>query len=277
MSANSISNLISNSGIDHLDAELLVAFALQKPREWVIAHSDEPASRHLRLEELFARRRNHEPLAYITGHKEFYGRDFIVTPDVLIPRPETEAVIDYIKDRPGKKIADVGTGNGAITITLALELPHSEITATDISEKALAIAKQNARTIGTSNVKFMNSDLLNNVAGKFDIIVANLPYVDPTWEISPEAGFEPSLALFADDNGTKLIKKLIDQVPNYLEKNGLLILELDPRSTNDVTEYAKNHRLSVVKNQRFMLVLQSDGADKPRKENQHDHQENQPE
>jgi release factor glutamine methyltransferase len=135
-------------------------------------------------EDYLKRRQNHEPVAYILGSKEFYGREFVVTPDTLIPRPETEAIIDLVKELSLEKlkILDVGTGSGCIAITLKLELPESDVMAVDISEKALVVAEKNADNLH-ANLEFKQSDLLKNVDEKFDIIVANLPYVDKNWEI----------------------------------------------------------------------------------------------
>jgi release factor glutamine methyltransferase len=194
------------------------------------------------------RRENHEPLAYILGYKDFYGRKFMVTPDVLIPRPETEAIINLAKELKTQKILDVGTGSGCIAITLKLELPDSDVVALDISPKALKIAEQNASKLG-AKITFCESDLLEKVQGEYDLIVANLPYVDKKWDwLSPELTFEPEQALFAEDSGLYDIKCLISQVEQRLTNDGAVILESDLSQHEAIREYVEqNTNLSFVK------------------------------
>ncbi len=218
----------------------------------------------------------------MTNHLvDFYGRDFLVTPDVLIPRPETEQIIDAVLSlagvpylpgvKPGEnqlgdnpKILDVGTGSGCIAITLALELKHAEIFASDISDAALTIAKKNhtrlvenhtpafhpcqknhtpAQKNHTPAVKFLTSNLLDDINFTPDVIVANLPYVDESWDWLDKKSLskEPSLALYADDGGLALIKKLIDQASKRQIK--YLILEADPCQHAKIIEYAKEYEL----------------------------------
>lgn len=201
--------------ISLLDAEILLSFVLEKDQAWILSHLDEEISvdENKKFQLLVERRGKHEPISYIKGYKEFFGRNFVVTPDVLIPRPETEILIDKLENEP-LKVLDIGTGSGCIAITLKLEYPKLEVTASDISEKALELAKNNAKQL-KADVKFIKSDLLNNIKQDFDIIIANLPYLSqkdidnsPT---SKDLGFEPQTALLADDNGLALIKRLIDQ------------------------------------------------------------------
>ena len=169
-------------GEARLEARILAARALGVDRAWLIAHDretvDEAAQR--RLETLIARRATGEPVAYILGEKEFYGRVFKVTPDVLIPRPETELLVDAAlarlpQDRPAR-ILDLGTGSGCIAITLALERPDCTVIAVDASSVALETARKNARRLG-ADVGFLLSDWFASVSGKFDLIVSNPPYV----------------------------------------------------------------------------------------------------
>lgn len=195
----------------------------------------------------------------------FYGRDFFVTKDVLTPRPETEQIIDAclslagkpylpgVKPEPRKlpknpKILDVGTGSGCIAITLKLELPEAEITATDISKKALKVAQKNAEKFGIHGPHlFIISHLLENVKftpkNRPDLIVANLPYVDKNWDwVDQEAlKSDPSVALYAKDGGLALIKSLIDQASAL--KIPYLILEADPCQHKTIINYAKNYKL----------------------------------
>lgn len=191
--------------------------------------------------------------AYNKGYQDFYGRDFIVTPDVLIPRPETEAIIDIVKSLAGKpilpgvkapapvirenvKILDVGTGSGCIAITIKKELPLSQVTGVDVEESALKIAEKNAKNLN-ADVAFLKSDLLSSINDDYDIIVANLPYVDPEWDwLDREAlSIEPAVALYAKDHGLELIKKLLDQATARKVKH--LILEADPIEHKAIQDY----------------------------------------
>ena len=202
---------------------------------------------------------------------DFYGRDYIVTPDVLIPRPETEMMVDTVLNLVGKPflpgikpskaelpenltIVDVGTGSGCIAVTLKLLLPQAKVVATDISDKALGVAKKNASALGTE-VEFLQSDLLDDVRIKPDLIVANLPYVDENWEwVDKEAlSKEPALALYAKDGGLELIFKLIDQA---VEKEVYhLVLEADPCQHERIIQYAKKKGLTLGETRGFSLYF----------------------
>ncbi|MBR6810901.1 peptide chain release factor N(5)-glutamine methyltransferase [Candidatus Saccharibacteria bacterium] len=235
----------ATSQISHLDAELILAHALNKERVFLHAHPDYELteSEQKKAEDYLKRRQNHEPVAYILGSKEFYGREFAVTPDTLIPRPETEAIIDLVKELSLEKpkILDVGTGSGCIAITLKLELPESDVIAVDISEKALAVAEKNANNMH-ANLEFKKSDLLKNVDEKFDIIVANLPYVDKNWDwLSPELDFEPETALYSEDFGLKDIKNLILESNTKLAEQGKLILESDISQHEAIESFVKSN------------------------------------
>ena len=207
----------------------------------------------------------------LQNKQDFYGRDFIVTPDVLIPRPETEMIIDTVLNLVGKPflpgvkpsepklpeditVLDVGTGSGCIAITLDLLLPQAKIVATDVSDKALKIAQKNASELG-AEVEFLQSDLLKNVKVKPDLIVANLPYVDENWDwIDKEAlSKEPALALYAKDGGLELIFKLIDQVAERGVHH--LVLEADPCQHERITSYAKEKGLALRETRGFILYL----------------------
>lgn len=198
----------------------------------------------------------HLPKAYKTGFQDFYGRDFIVTSDVLIPRPETEQLVDMVLSLTGKpylpgmkppkqilpscpKILDVGTGSGCIAITLKLELPGSEVVGVDISKSAIKIARKNAEKYGVP-ISFIISNLLENIKFTPDLLVANLPYVDKNWEWLDKRSlkYEPRIALYADDQGLALIKSLIDEAS---QRNiQYLILECDPCQHKEIIDYAKN-------------------------------------
>lgn len=244
-----------------LDAELILAHTLRQSRTWLHAHGDDEIDPR-RLEIATARldlRKERVPLAYILGYKEFYGRQFKVTPAVLIPRPESEVIIDSIKEywdeKPGR-LLDVGTGSGCIGITAKLELPL-EVTLTDISRHALTVAEENAANLG-ANVTIQQSNLLEDIPGMYDIITANLPYVDKTWERSPETNHEPALALFADDSGMALIKRLINQAGQHIRRGGLLLLEADPAQHQMLIAHAKSRGFSHTAAKGYCIVLTRD-------------------
>ena len=209
--------------------------------------------------------------AYKEGYQDFYDRDFIVTPDVLIPRPETEAIIDAVLNLVGKpflpgvrpsdaklpqdiSILDVGTGSGCIAITLALELPKAKVTATDISEAALKIAQKNATKFGVSTPLII-SNLLENVKFTPDVIVANLPYVDQNWDwLDKKAlSYEPATALYAEDSGLKLIKRLLDQAGKRQIK--YLVLESDPSQHGKIADYASTKQYGLLETRDFVQVF----------------------
>ena len=250
MNVSSWLNLATKQ-IDRLDAELILANSIHKERIFLHGHPEYELSERekAKADQDLSRRKKSEPLAYILGYKEFYGRNFRVTPDTLIPRPETEALIDIIKSLPlvtsfpksePLEILDVGTGSGCIAITLALELPESQITAIDISTKALDCAQYNIDHLGATNISTKKSNLLDSVSGKYDVIVANLPYVDRNWDwLDRETlAYEPDSALYADDGGLQLIKQLIVQAPKNLKNGGYLILEADRSQHQKICNFA---------------------------------------
>ena len=245
-----------------LDAELLLAYVLKKPREYNLAHSEKVLTPHItaQLDELLKRRGKREPIAYITGSKEFYGRNFIVTPDVLIPRPESEVIIEHIKKRSfvkGDVLIDVGTGSGSLAITAKLEAPDLAVVAVDNSLPALRIARKNARAL-QADIAFQTSDLFHDVmAPRATVVIANLPYVDTAWPVSPETAYEPQQALFAENNGLGLIEKLLVQLPNYLKKNGFLCLEADPRQHEKIIALARPYGLVLQEIEDFVLSFQA--------------------
>lgn len=248
-----------------LDAEILMAYTLGCNRPWIHAHGEKEldSTKIKKFEDLVKRRAMREPLAYILGKKEFYGRDFIVSPDVLIPRPETEDLVELVLEIGTKsekgKVLDVGCGSGAIGITLKLEQPEWNVTLSDISEPALKIARKNAQIL-KSDVSFIKSDLLSYFHtlehSHFDLVVANLPYVDHSWQRSPETDFEPPKALFADNDGTDLIQKLIEQSPSVLTDNGYILLEADPEQHESIIASAQKQHLELVNINGYAICLQ---------------------
>jgi release factor glutamine methyltransferase len=218
------------------DAETLLLHLLGKNRAWMLAHMDdelgyECAEQYIaRLE----RRFKGEPIQYILGETEFYRLPFFVTPEVLIPRPETEHVVEkaleLARSFAAPRIVDVGTGSGAIAVALAHELPDAAVTATDTSAAALEIARENARWNGVQRVRFVEGDLLAPVAGEqFDIVASNPPYVAEAdrGSLAVEVReYEPAQALFAGDDGLEIYQRLIPQAFNALAQGGYVLLEI---------------------------------------------------
>jgi release factor glutamine methyltransferase len=233
--------------IPRRDAERLLLHVLSQQRPWLLAHpeADLPPSSLATFEDLVARRAAHEPVQYLVGHQEFYGLDLRVTPDTLIPRPETELLVEAVLDwctgslpeKPQARIrmADVGTGTGAIAIALAVHLPLAQIRALDLSPATRAALEANAARHGVSGrVVFTESDLLDGLANDvahgppLDVVVSNPPYV-PLADapgLEPEVrDFEPHLALFAGEDGLAVYRRLIPQARAALRPGGLLALE----------------------------------------------------
>jgi release factor glutamine methyltransferase len=245
-----------------LDAELIVAETINKDRAYLHGHDDDvlvPSSQKL-ADEYLRRRLKLEPLAYILGYKEFFGHQFIVSPKVLIPRPESEGIIEALSELAIKKssfkLVDIGTGCGCLGISAKLLFPKADVTLSDISSDALKIASKNASTLG-AEVNIIKSDLLNNFSGKADVLIANLPYVDSQWTRSRETDFEPGLALFSSDNGLNLIKRLISSTPRRLIKGGYLIIEADPRQHSDLINYANERSFETISQKDYVLVFKS--------------------
>jgi release factor glutamine methyltransferase len=217
------------------DAELLLLHTLKKSRAWLIAHGDELLTSDLSksYSELLERCRRGEPIQYITGEAEFYGLPFHLTPAVLIPRPETEHLVEKALELASQlaspRIVDVGTGSGAIAVALAHHLPHAAITAIDLSAPALAIARANAKHNGV-DLRFFEGDLLSPVATEqFEIIVSNPPYVPAADRATLDVevrDYEPALALFAGDDGLEVYRRLIPATFRALTPGGFLALEI---------------------------------------------------
>lgn len=257
------SRQLANAGIDSaaLDAELILSHTISKNRTHLHAHPEHTLDRRLHdiANARLDMRTERIPLAYIIGHWEFYGRRFRVTPDTLIPRPESEAIIELaLKHTPKNtplRLVDVGTGSGCLGITLRLENPDFDTTLCDISPGALRVAANNAKVYG-ANVECMTSDLLGAYLGTSDCIIANLPYVDRTWRRSLELDHEPELALFADDGGLALVYELIEQSERRLRSHGYLILETDPRQHKNVSARASQYRLRLIDTLGYAQIFQ---------------------
>jgi release factor glutamine methyltransferase len=225
-----------------MNAELLLMFTLSADRAYLFAHPERQLTteEEFRYEAALAQRSRGVPAQYITGHQEFWGMDLIVTPAVLIPRPETEHVIETVLELRSSgvghqtsaslRMVDVGTGSGAIALALAKELPNAEIHATDISPDALEVARANAaRHQLERRIHFHHIDLLQGLNGEFDFVVSNPPYVGESEEDTVQLEvrkFEPRNAVFAGPKGTEVIARLIPQAKQTLRPGGWLIMEI---------------------------------------------------
>ncbi len=216
-----------------LEAQILFAHALGVNRAWLIGHDRDTLSpdQERAIEDLLTRRLAGEPVAYLLGEREFYGRPFQVTPDVLIPRPDTELLVDLALERlpldEARNVLDIGVGSGAIAVSLALERPRCRITGIDLSEAALRVARRNAETLG-ARVELLTSDGFDALADRrFHLIVGNPPYIaaaDPHLK-QGDLRFEPALALASGSDGLDLIRRLVAQAPAHLATAGWLLLE----------------------------------------------------
>jgi release factor glutamine methyltransferase len=249
-----------------LDAQIILSHALKMSRALLLARPEQQLTLAQAdfADRLLHRRIERQPIAYLTEQKEFYGRPFYVASDVLIPRPESEAIIDtltLLQPKNHHRLVDIGTGSGILGITAALEFPGLSVVAVDISPSALAIAKKNAQSLG-AEVNFIQGDLLGNLSDEHspvDFIVANLPYVDKTWKRSPETAHEPEIALFADDNGLAIIKRLVPQAAEVMAYDGAFILEADPQQHMAIIDFARDYGFIHRSTDGFIISLQRGG------------------
>ncbi len=231
-----------------LDAELLLARAIDVPRSYLFAHPEEPldALAAGRFAAALDRRLGGEPMAYITGSREFWSLDLMVTPATLVPRPETELLVDLtlreIPLRAAWAILDLGTGSGAIAIAIARERPLSRVTATDISIGALDVARHNARQLETPNIEFVAGDWTGPVSGRrFRVIVSNPPYVRANDAALDTLHHEPRDALCAGEDGLDAIRILARDCGALLERGGLLLIEHGAEQRDSVAAVLREH------------------------------------
>lgn len=246
-----------------LDAEILLGYALSKNQEWLIMYSANKISAKdfKKYQKLILRRTKHEPVAYITGKKEFYGLNFKINKNVFIPRPETEILVEAVlKEVRGlgsygaKKIADIGAGSGNISVAIAIKLKSQnskvKIYASDISKNALKVAKQNAKKHKvTSKIKFLQSDLFENFPpnSKFDIVCANLPYLDDSAGLK----YEPKIAWRAGKTGAEIYERFFKQIKSHLKKETKIFIEIGDQQTKLIKQITKKQlptiRIKIIK------------------------------
>jgi release factor glutamine methyltransferase len=238
-----------------LNAEHLIAHSLGKKRLDIYLEFErdlvEPELAPLR--ELVRRRGQNEPLQHLLGTVEFCGKVFLCNKRALVPRPETEELVELVAARienRESRIVDVGTGSGVIALSLATRFPEAEIVATDVSGDALSLARENAARFGLERVRFVESDLLEKVCGDFDLIVANLPYISrhDREQLAPEVLRDPEVALFAGERGDEIVRRLIEDAPGHLR--GVLALEVGLGQADALCHFlqAKNYRDIETKN-----------------------------
>ncbi|MCY0898704.1 MAG: peptide chain release factor N(5)-glutamine methyltransferase [Firmicutes bacterium] len=238
---------LQESGIEEgsREAGYLLSWATGKSlAEWWMQGGVIPSPQYARFREGVRRRQHHEPIAYIVGRREFYGLDLVVTPAVLIPRPETELLVERILAEvrlDAACVADIGTGSGAIALALKHERPEWRVIGADVDSQALAVARENGRRLGLE-VLWVESHLLERVPRPLDAIVANLPYVDAEdGNLSRDLFFEPRQALFAPDKGQALIRQLIERSGAWLKPEGLLMVECGDGQSRDLAEWMREH------------------------------------
>ena len=233
---------LSGSGIEGAarDARILTAFAIGIPISELSLKLNELVSDQIisKLEKLILRRIDREPISKILGRREFWGRSFSINENVLDPRPDTETLIDFVIEKPVTSVLELGTGSGAIAVTLACEWKHAHLTAVDISEDAISMAKINAEKFNVQNkIHFLKSDWFETVRGSFDLIISNPPYIGLVEqdEIAAEViKYDPEIALFAGRDGLEAYKKIIPNLAKFLKPDGLVVLETGASQSNQV-------------------------------------------
>lgn len=246
-----------------LDALILLEDFTQKDRSWLLAHPEFTIDDTTVLDTNIQRRAAHEPLAYIRGRSEFYGRKFLVSPDTLQPRPETETILELLKAYISSYatddlcIIDIGTGSGCLAITAKLEWPKANVLASDSSEEAIKIAKQNARELG-ADIQFCLGNLLepiNSDVFENSIIITNLPYVPDSHTINEAAQHEPKQAIFGGIDGLDLYRELFAQLDRLSHKPGLILTESLPPQHAALLDIARSSDYSLRDSRDFVQVF----------------------
>lgn len=247
-------------GTARLDALVLLEDVSGHDRAWLLAHSEHELSsaEQTLLTKLFNQRAEHEPLAYVRGKTEFYGRTFVITPAVLEPRPESETMIDLLKKLPDlpteARIADVGTGSGALGITAKLELPRAHVELLEIGPEAIKVAQKNV-DLFTIQVNIIESNLLENTKQINDILLCNLPYVPDGYAINPPAMREPHIAIFGGSDGLDLYRQLFDQVKRLQVKPLYILSEALPPQHELLASTAREEGYNLRQTDDFIQVF----------------------
>ena len=265
--ANTLKNV--NIGSARLDALILLEDELGRDRAWISAHPETilQGSTLKKLNKKLARRAGHEPLAYIRGFTEFYGRKFKVNKRVLEPRPESETMIDLLRKlaesgelRAESYIVDIGTGSGALGITAALELHNHNVDLYDIDASCLAVARHNAH-MHELHLHCYKRDLLNRPVRPYDVLLANLPYVPDNWRINPAAAREPKLAIFGGPDGLDVYRRLFDQLNSSkgrtLREVRYVFTEALPPQHEKLAKIAEEAGYKMLKSQDFIQLFQN--------------------
>ena len=235
--------------LDPHELDLILAQAIHKHKEYIYKYPEKNINRSSinTFKKLANQRLAGLPLAYIRGYQEFFGLKFLVNKYTLIPRPDSELIVEealkYLKNTKNKKIIDIGTGSGCLILAIAKNHPNAQYFASDISGRALKIAKTNARKLKIKNkINFIKSDLLKNIPqNKFDLVIANLPYLTPRQLKEPSIQKEPRTALLSGHDGLDHYTRLLGQLPTYLAKKYLVLLEIDPDQKTKIEKLIKKY------------------------------------
>jgi release factor glutamine methyltransferase len=252
----------AGTGTARLDALVLLEDVTGRDRAWLLAHPEHELSpdEQAELTKLLNKRAEHQPLAYVRGKTEFYGRTFVITPAVLEPRPESESMIDLLKklpNLPGKPfIADVGTGSGALGITAALELPNASVELLEIDLRALKVAQINVDKYTTS-IKATQSDLLHGAVQKNDVLLCNLPYIPDNYALNQAAEREPSIAIFGGPDGLDLYRQLFKQVKELPKQPLFILTEVLPSQHRELAQIASRSGYRSVQVDDFTQVFKT--------------------
>lgn len=257
---NQAQSRLMAAGVDSvvLDTRMIAESILGRSRSWLLAHPEQTLTpaQIKRLNQFLKLRLARRPLAYILGDKEFYGLKFDLSPDVLIPRPETENMIEEVSRRakPYKKVLDMGTGSGCVAIALKYDRPDLVVTATDVSAPALKIARANARRLGT-DITFVLSDLFAGVQGRYDWVLANLPYVPDGARRQLELEYEPALALYGGADGLDYYRQFFTEVDDYLSPSGQVVIEAGPTQRAELVKLAGTAGFKLISSSEYISWL----------------------
>ncbi len=255
------SQTLEKAGISshRLDTLVLLEYASNRSREHLLANPNSDLDKKIVTEFNFfiAQRAQRVPLVHLINQREFYGLMFMITPDVLTPRVETEQMVEWAIQYAFKNsdLIDIGTGSGAIALSIAHHRPDLSITATEISPTAMTLAKKNAAQLKL-NTKFIQSDLFDDISGKFSTIVTNLPYLKNDAELMPEVRREPAVALFGGNDGLELYRRFFHQLGNHLAPNGYVFIESDPWQQPELIHEAAQAGLALTEQGYFILGFQ---------------------